>query len=101
MITTLRKAVDRMKAWRAFRGAMAEVREGAPLADVLSGVGPPDAARGPAPEAGIELLLEYHDRLPDHVDFIVAFSGGVVRCSFTRNVQDPQRRRELGCPYSP
>jgi hypothetical protein len=92
-----------MKEWRSFRRAMLRVRDGAPQAEVLSILGPPDAVGGEDAEAGIGFCWEYRDRLPDHVDLIIAFAGGAVRCSFTREVPDPQRRSEfraLSRPYS-
>jgi hypothetical protein len=93
MVSTLRKAIDRMKAWRLFRRAMARVQDGTEQQEVLALLGPPDGIGGREPGAGIELRWEYYDRLPDHVDFVVAFSGGSVRCCFTRDLPHPQRHR--------
>ena len=92
MVTTLRIAVDRMKAWGVFGRAMSRLHDGIPQADVLAILGPPDRVGGREPEVGIEFRWEYHDRLPDHVDLIVAFAGGAVRTCFTRHLPQPKHR---------
>ncbi len=85
MISTLRKAVDLMEAWRAFRKAMTLVHDGTLQTEVLNILGPPDQVRRHH-TAGIGWRWEYHDRLPGHVDFVVTLAGGAVRAHFTRDV---------------
>jgi hypothetical protein len=104
MISTARAALSRMKAWRAFRLAMKKIHDGIPKAQVLKLLGAPDLVGDADPEAGIDFSWEYHERLPDHLDYVVAFSAGAVCYSWTRDVPDTRRRNEFrrfGCPYSP
>src|SRR6185295_4411965 len=86
----------------AFRRAMRCLTAGTPQAVILSALGPPDTVGGPDAEAETDFTWEYHDRLPDQVDLVIAFAGGAVRTSWTRGMYDANDRREartLGRPY--
>ena len=82
---------------------MSRVKDGTSQAKVLAILGPPDGVGGADAEAGIEFCWKYHERLPDHVDLILAFAGGAVLFSHFRAVPAPKRRSEfraLTRPYS-
>jgi hypothetical protein len=82
---------------------MDKIRDGLPQADVLALLGPPDGVYTGDDEAGIDYSWGYHERLPDHRDFIVAFGHGVILYSSIRHIPDSRRRQEFhnnGRPYS-
>ena len=86
----------------AFRRVISRFVVGMPQAMVLSELGPPDRVGDPDPEADTDFTWAYFDRLPGHVDSVIAFAGGVVRTSWTRGTYDEKDRREvraLGRPY--
>ena len=78
MISKVRRAVRRMKAWHTFRRTMALLRDGLPQSEVLALLGAPDVVYDGDAEAGIDFSWGYHERLPDHHDLIVAFADGAI-----------------------
>jgi hypothetical protein len=84
-----------MREQRDFLRLCQKFGDSTPVDEVRALLGEPDWIGGADPEAGIDFVWEYHDRLPEDRDLTIGFANNRVAFSSFRHMPDPIRREEM------
>ena len=98
ILATFRRTWERMRGYSEFRRLLKRVVDGVRADQIRTLLGKPDLVGAGDAAAGIEFTWEYHDRLPDDVDLVIAFANDQVVFSTLRHVPNETLRNQFRRP---